>query len=289
VESITTDTPVTAELSTGQTVQGAVTTSAGRVQIADQSVALADVRALRDAAEQRSFERLLDPGWIDLWAGTATIGWAGTAGNAKTSTFTIGTNAARVTTTDKTSVYFNAIKASALTDGTTRATAQAVRGGLGYSRNITPRIFLNGFNDWEYDRFQSLDLRVAIGGGAGYTVWKSDRGRLDLPIGMAWSRSKFDPAPLPAFTRNAAEFYWGDELTYKLNSRTNLTQLYRMFNNLTDTGQRRVNFDLGASTQVFRWLSWNLAFSDRYLSNPAPGRKTNDVLYTTGFGINFSR
>jgi len=29
--------------------------------------------------------------------------------------------------------------------------------------------------------------------------------------------------------------------------------------------------------------------SDRYLSNPVPGRKSNDWLYTTGLGITLAR
>jgi hypothetical protein len=62
-----------------------------------------------------------------------------------------------------------------------------------------------------------------------------------------------------------------------------------MFNNLSDTGTYRVNGDLGLSTKIAKWLTWNLALSDRYLSNPAPGRKTNDFLYTTGLGITFAR
>jgi len=160
---------------------------------------------------------------------------------------------------------------------------------LGYSRNLTKRLFFNGFNDWEHDRFQALDLRVTLGGGLGLNVWKGERGRLDLPFGAAWSHSNFDPAPRPKFTRNAAEAYWGDDFTFKLSSRTSLTQAFRMFDNLSDKGQYRLNFDLGASTRIFKWLSWNFSASDRYLSNPAPGRKTNDLLYTTGVGVNFAR
>jgi putative salt-induced outer membrane protein YdiY len=288
IDSITTDTLLNAELANGQKVQGPVTTAGGQVRIGGQSVAAADVKVLRDSAEQAAYERRLHPSWTQLWAGTGTIGWAGAAGNARTSTFTTGMKAERPTNTDKTAVYFNSINASALVNNVKQDTAQAVRGGVGYSRNLLPKLFVSGFNDWEYDRFQALDLRVVIGGGVGYSVWKSGRLRLDLPAGLAWSHSKFDPAPSSKFTRNAAELYWGDDFSYKLNSRTNLTQGYRMFNNLSDTGQDRVNFDIGASTQIFKWLSWNLTGSDRYLSNPAPGRKTNDVLYSLGFGINFS-
>jgi hypothetical protein len=62
-----------------------------------------------------------------------------------------------------------------------------------------------------------------------------------------------------------------------------------MFNNLSDTGAYRVNADLSFVTKDRKWLSWNVALSDRYLSNPVPGRKTNDWLYTTGLGVTFGK
>jgi hypothetical protein len=289
VDSAKTDTPLNVVLADGKEAQSNLSTTNGKVEVAGQTVAPADVKVLRNADEQREYQRFLHPGWTNLWAGTGTIGFAGTAGNAKTSTFTIGINAARATNTGKTTLYFNSIKASSRTNGVNADTAEAVRGGVGYSRNLNKKIFLNVFNDYEYDKFQSLDLRVVLGGGAGYNVWKTERSTLSAVGGIDWNHEKFDPAPLPKFSRSSSEFYWGDDYALKLSARSSLTQVFRMFDNLTDSGQYRVNFDLGGNTQVFKWLSWNLAFSDRYLSNPAVGRRKNDVLYTTGFGINFAR
>ena len=48
-----------------------------------------------------------------------------------------------------------------------------------------------------------------------------------------------------------------------------------------------INFDTGTSTKLAKWLTWNVTLSDRYLNHPAPGRKTNDFLYTTGLGVVF--
>jgi hypothetical protein len=192
VESIATESLLHAELADGQNVRGRLTTANGRVRIGSQSVAPADVKVLRDDNEQAAYERLLRPGWGQQWAGTLTLGWAGTAGNAQTNTLSAGMNAARATNTDRTSVYFSAVKASALLNGAKSGTAQAVRGGAGYSRSLAKRLFFSGFNDWEYDRFQALDLRVTLGGGLGFHVWKGERGRLDLPFGLAWSRSRPD-------------------------------------------------------------------------------------------------
>ncbi|MBY0503151.1 MAG: DUF481 domain-containing protein [Bryobacteraceae bacterium] len=293
VESVKADTPLSVVLPDGRTLSATLATSEGKVEVlaksGTQSVAPAEIVALRNAAEQRAYERLLNPTWLDLWAGNAAIGWAGTRGNARTATFTTSLGAARQTNRDKTSLYFNAIRASALLGGSNQQTAQAVRGGWGYNRNVSSRMFVNTFNDWEYDRFQNLDLRTVLGGGLGYMAWKSERGRLDLVGGAAWNREKFDPAPKPAFVRNSAEAYWGDDFIYRLNARTSLRQSFRMFNNLTNTGAYRVNFDVGAQTQLLKWLTWNVSASNRYLSNPVQGRLKNDFLYTTGFGISFAR
>ena len=293
VESAKADTPINI-VTPSQTISGTVQTSPEKVEIttggATRTIPPADLVALRDAAEQRAYERLLRPGLLELWNGNASIGWAGTAGNAKTATWTTGLNATRATRTDKTSIYFNAIKASASIAGVSAQTAQAVRGGLAYNRNLTPRVFLNTFNDWEYDRFQNLDLRVVIGGGFGYNLWKTDAGRFDLLGGVAYNREKFDPIrPMLPFTRNGADGYWGDDFSYKLGKRTNLIQSFRMFNNLQESDRWRVNADIGATTQLTKWLTWNLSLSDRYLNLPVVGRKKNDFLYTTGFGFSFSR
>ena len=287
VETIRADKPVNIVLQDGKTVQGTVASAEGKLEVAGPDMTLsvtpAEVLTIRDPEEQKAYERLLRPGWGQLWAGTASVGFAGTAGNARTLTFTTGINAARATRTDKTSVYFNIIKASALVNGTSADTAQAVRGGISYDHNVSRRMFVNVFNDWEYDRFQNLDLRFVLGGGLGYHALKTEQSLLDVLGGADFNHSRFS-TPL---TRNSAELYWGDEYSLKVSGATSLVQSFRMFNDLTNTGDYRVNFDVGASTRLSKWLNWNVSLSDRYLNHPAAGRKTNDFLYTTGLGITF--
>ncbi|MBN1568179.1 MAG: DUF481 domain-containing protein [Acidobacteria bacterium] len=289
IESFVVDKPIHVVLQDGKTLQGSMTAAGGKAEVttpqAKVSIAPADITAMRNEEEEAAYQRMLNPGWGELWAGTGTIGFAGTAGNARTLTFTTGINADRVTKTDKTSLYFSLIKASARIDNESRDTAEAIRGGIGYGHDINSRLFVNAFNDYEYDRFQDLDLRFVIGGGLGFHAYKSERSRLDLVAGAAYNRSKFT-TPL---IRESAELYWGDDYSLKLTSSTSLVQSYRMFNDLTNSGLYRVNFDIGLSTKLLKWLSWNVSLSDRYLSDPAPGRKTNDFLYTTGLGITFAK
>jgi hypothetical protein len=294
VETIRTEKPINVVLSSGQTIEGALNTRQQRVEIvapdARREVPLAEIAALRDAGEQRAYERLLAPGWDQLWAGSASFGFAGAQGNARTRTLTTAFDAARITNKDKTSIHFNAIRASALVNEISAKTAQAVRGGLAYNHNVSSRLFVNGFNDYEYDRFQNLDLRFVLGGGFGVIAWKEERGRLDLLGGGAYNRESFaETAAAPGFTRDSGEAYFGDDFTYALNTVTALYQNLRFFPNLSNGGEYRMNFDLGANTKLARWLVWNVAISNRFLSNPAPTRQRNDLLYTTGIGVTFAR
>ncbi len=289
VASVQADKPVNVVLPDGRTVQGTIATTNGRLEVATKDARLtlepAEIVTIRNDDEERAYERLQKPGWGELWTGGGSVGFAGTSGNARTLTFTTAINAARITNTDKFSVYFNAIKASALVNGKNSDTAQAVRGGLGYDHNLTPRLFLNLFNDYEYDKFQNLDLRFVVGAGLGFHAVKTERSRLDLLGGIDFNHSSFS-TPL---IRDSAEIYFGDDYNYKLNAATSFYQDFRMFNDLSNIGTYRMNFDVGASTKFSKWLSWNLALSDRYLNHPAPGRKTNDFLYTTGLGITFAK
>ncbi len=289
IATVQTDQPLNVSLPNDQTVKATIQTQDGRIQVGTQSVAPADIVALRNDAEQSAYERFLRPGILDLWTINGSFNIAGAKGNAETSTITTPVNLVRESMTSRTTAYFNSIRSKATVNGVSSQTARAVRGGWAYSRNLKAKVFANAFNDYEYDAFQSLDLRVVLGGGLGYELWKGDRGRLALVGGVAWNREKFSPATAPAFTRNSAEGYWGNDLNYKLNGRTTLNQSFRMFNNLTTTGQYRLNFDAGATTQLTKWLNWNIAVSDRYLSNPVPGRQSNDFLYTTGLGFSFAR
>lgn len=289
IATIRTDRPVNVVLPDGRTVKENLETRGAQIQVGSQTLAPGDVKTLRNDDTQKAYERLLNPGILDLWTVTGSLNVAGTKGNAETSTLTTPFNFVRASNTTRTTAYFNSIRSTATINGVNAQTAQAVRGGWGYSRNIRPKIFGNMFNDYEYDKFQSLDLRVVIGGGVGYQIWTRENSRLSAVAGIAWNREAFSPSNAASFTRNSAEAYWGNDFNYKLNTRTTLTQAFRMFNGLTSGGNYRVNFDMGASTQVVKWLTWNIAFSDRYLSAPVFGRKNNDFLYSTGVGFTWSR
>jgi putative salt-induced outer membrane protein YdiY len=290
VVELNSEDPVTVVLPDGKSVIGKVATSDGRLRVVNQasteSAMIGEVSSIRDAAEQRSFERLQHPGPLNLWAGRADVGISIASGNSQSTTSAISMAAVRETHSDKTGIHFTEIYARGKNaQGIKTTTADAIRGGWAYDRKLNSRAFLNLLNDYEYDSFQDLDLRFVLGGGAGYAAARGERLQLDLVGGADYNREKYG-APL---TRQSAEAYWGNNLAFKVAKATTLTQNFRMFNNLSDTGEYRMNFDAGTSTQLLKWLGWHITASDRYLSNPLAGRKSNDILLTTGLRISFAR
>ena len=84
---------------------------------------------------------------------------------------------------------------------------------IGYDRNVSPRLFVNAFNDYESDRFQGLDLRFVLGGGFGFHAMKGERAVLvlsaliPLVVGMLWT----DRIPRPF----CDEGFWTWALIYR--------------------------------------------------------------------------
>ena len=293
IANVTTDKPLNVVLPNDQTVKANIQTQNDRIAIVvsgtPRTFAPTDIVALRDDAEQRRYERLIHPGPLDLWTITGSLNIAGAQGNAETFTITTPIAFVRESNTSRTTAYFNSIRSRATVNGVSGQTARAVRGGWAFNRNLAKKMFATAFNDYEHDLFQSLDLRIVLGGGAGYRLWTGERGRLGLLGGASWNRQTFSPPIGPSFTQNSGELYWGNDFNYKLNDRASIIQSFRMFHNLTFIGEQRINFDAGAVTQLTKWLTWNISVSERYLSFPAPGRQTGDFLYTTGLGFTFAR
>jgi len=297
VSGIVSSQPLSVQLRNGQVVSGNVTTEDGKFEVATrdrgQVAALRDnVVAIRNSAEQSDYDRLQHPRIIDLWSGLLDTGLSETRGNSALLAFNLAGKAARVTTRDKISLYSNIIYATDNTAPPSRTTANSIQGGARYDFNLKPHLFVFAIADFAYDEFQHLDLRSVLGGGLGYHVIKTENTTFDVFAGGDYDREKFSPNPplvLTNTTRNVAEIDAGEELSWKLNNRVSLNERFSAFPNLSDLGQYRFQFDATAATKLKRWLSWQITVSDRYLSNPLPGLKSNDELLSTGLRLTFGK
>jgi putative salt-induced outer membrane protein YdiY len=289
IKSVHADSELFVQIKDKEIVKGQIEADVSQIKVisaAGTTTALAaDVTAIRDAGTEHAYERLLRPRILDLWTGSMDIGLALARGNARTDTLTSAFNAVRATRTDLISLYANTIYGTARVNNVSSTIASSVRAGWKYNRNLTPRFFVSLTNDYEHDRFQNLDFRYVAGAGAGWKAVKRENLTLDVAAGGDWDRENF----MDGLHRNFAEGNYGDNLLYKVNRITTVTQAFRMFHNISERGAYRFAFDLGTATTLRRWLSWQVTASDRYQSNPVLGAQRNDLLMSTGFRLTFVR
>ncbi len=275
----------------GQVIVGTVTTTGDKLEVATKEsgnvdVAKADVSFVRNADEEKKTEdareRLLHPGLADLWTGSLDTGFGLVSGNSQSTNFTFGLHAVRATTRDKITYYTTSAFSRSRVNGVTATTAQAIAGGVRYDLNVSEKSFAFGTVDLFNDRFQDLDLRTVLGAGGGYHAIKNERTSLDLLVGGTFNREFFS-----TFNRSSAEVLLGETLARKVSASTAVNESLFFYPTLSSTGDFRSTFSLGLVTKLTKVLSWQTSLNDFYLSNPPPGKKTNDLLFSTGLRLSF--
>ena len=286
ISTINSEKPLYVTLGDGRTVHGVVSTSGESASIkttsGDIAVNRSAIQIIRSEAEQRVYESTLKPGLLEQWTGGADFGVALTKGNSDTTNLALGLALTRETLNDETNVYAASIYNRDNTNGVSRTIANTIRLGVRYDRNFNKRWFGYGFTDLERNGLQDLNLRWVLGGGVGYHAIRNERTRLDFLGGLAMNREYFEGFDND---RTSLEAQIGQTLSHQISSRMSIKEQLFFFPNLSDTGEYRVNFDTSLVTDVTKRIAWQLTLSDRYLSNPPPGLKQNDLLLTTGIRL----
>jgi len=271
-----------------KTVSGPVTTQGGDLVVATTSagavhVPMSSVGVVRSESEQAAWEHEQHPGLLEDWKIGANVGFALARGNSDTTNLSLGFTSVRTTLRDKISAYASSIYAQSTVAGVSSVTADDVRGGARYDHNVTSRLFGFGSVDYEYNSPQDLDLRSIYSGGIGFNAIKRDTTTLDFLAGGNYTREAYSTG----VDRNIPGLTLGEDFMHKFGKSTTLTEQYLIYPELSsaEIGQYRFAFDMAITTKISKWLGWQTTASDRYLSNPIPGTKTNDLILTTGLTV----
>ena len=267
-----------------------VTTAAGT-----EPVPAAQLTTVRTAAAQTAYEASLHPGWLHDWTATANVSFALARGNSNTTTLGTGVTLIRPTPTDKTSLYYTEIYThDGLADATT---ANNTAAGARYDHNLNPRLFAFGTGDFFTDALQELDLRTVVGGGFGYHLYNKPKQQFDALGGLVWTHESYSPVPpiapatvaTPAEVNSFAALDLGEAYNLKFGANSVITEQAYIFPDLNDTSQFRSTVNLGVSTKLKSFLSWQTTIADVYVTNPPAGTKDNDFILTSGLGFTFTR
>jgi len=293
VATFSTEQPMVVTRTDKQVVSGAVNTKDSEVVVnttsGAQQIPMAEVAVMRSPADQAAYEKSLHPGILEGWAGGGNVGLALARGNSDTTNLALGFNAARPTTTDKWTIQAASLYSTSTANNVTTTTANALGGLIRYDHNLTPKLFAFGLFAGSYDHAQDLDVRVSPSGGLGYHAIASKVTTLDLLGGFGYTYESYSTGG-PNNTGksdNLLNATIGDEFSHKFSANTSVLQDFYFFPYLNDDGGYRGVFDFGLSSKLYKVITWNLNFGDRYNSKPVAGKKNNDVLLTTGLGLTF--
>ncbi|HVN21483.1 MAG TPA: DUF481 domain-containing protein [Dongiaceae bacterium] len=306
IQDIKTDAPLHVTLKDGRTAVGPVTTTDDKLEVATKTAGTVqapkqDVTLIRNDAEQQSYEKSLHPGLLQGWNGGIDIGFSVARGNSQTENLALAFNGVHPTLHDKLTLYTSTIQTR--NDLSSPSTvANLTQGGFRYDHDIAGRLFAFGAADFMSNALQYLDLRQVYSGGLGYHAIKSDSTILDFFGGLNYTHETYSNGALlvPATPISAAVYSsygktnrfaaitLGEDWNQKLGKSTVLTQAAGFFPDLQQTGEYRFTFSVGTVTKIKKWLGWQNQFGDIYVSNPPPGAKKNDVIFTTGLNIAFA-
>jgi putative salt-induced outer membrane protein len=303
ITHITSDQQLHITMADKKTIVGIVTGNEGTFLVATKTgtveVPVAQVKTIRNDAEEAAYEKSLNPGWLHGWNGGANVGFSLARGNSETENLALALNLAHPTERDKTIIYVNSIYTNNAL-ATPSEVANLIQAGLEYDYNLGPRFFLNAEATFISNALQDLDLRSIYGGGVGVHAIKSDATTLDIIGGLNYTHETYSDGPPvvpptvpPTFasygmTNRFLAATVEDDFMHKLGKSTVITEKLDFYPGITDHGQYQIALLTGTVTKISKWLGWQNQFSDIYVSNPPPGTKTNDVILTTGLNVTFN-
>lgn len=216
------------------------------------------------------------------WKGAVSIGASFAQGHVGGSSTNIGVSAdaSRTTLADKTAVYFTTVYGKA--GGTT--SAENVKLGGRYEWNLSPQAYAFGSLDFERDGIIDLNLRSALGLGAGYYFVKSDPLTFTVFGGVGYRNDKY-----ATFTDNATELILGEESNHKLSEAMSFKQRLVFYPNLTESKEWRAAFDATLAVKLDGAWNMNLSFIDRFDNAIGAGGRKNNVTFLIGVGSKFGK
>ncbi len=153
-----------------------------------------------------------------------------------------------------------------------------------YNRLFTERFYGALRLDGQYDGIAGIEYRFKISPLLGYYLIKETNMVLAVEGG---------PSLIMEHLKNEdSRAYWAARLAerfeYKLTASTKVWESVEYLPKVDDWTQNYlVNFEAGIDTAISKHWSLRVVFQDQYASQPAPGRKNNDLRLIAGTAYKF--
>ncbi len=157
--------------------------------------------------------------------------------------------------------------------------------GFGQYNHLFTERFYGGLRvDAGYDGIAGVDYRVKVSPLVGYYLIKNDKMSLGVEAGPSVVFENLQGEPARSYW--AARF--GERFEYKITASTKFWETVDYYPQMDHWSENYlINFEAGIDTAITKQWSLRVVFQDMYASQPAPGRKDNDMRLLAGTAYKF--
>ncbi len=153
-----------------------------------------------------------------------------------------------------------------------------------YNYLFTKRLYGGLRFDGQYDGIAGVDYRFKVTPLIGYHFIKTDKMDLSGEVGPSevWQHLQGESA------ENYTAIRFAESFEYKLTATTKIWQGVAYIPQITDwVNNYLINFEAGIDTAITKQWNLRVVFQDMYASEPAPGKKDNDIRLLAGVSFKF--
>ncbi len=233
----------------------------------DAAVSEWNTRQAQAEAAKLAERKAHDAGWLRGWKGEGQAGAFMTSGNSDNSGVSLGLSLTKES--EHWRHNFRALTDYQRTNGVTSRSEWLVS----YEPNwkFNDYLFAFGLGQFERDRFQGYNSRIALSGGIGYRVIRSANITLDLKTGPAWRKSDYVASP------DDERFNWlaASRFSWRFSPSLTFTD---SFDALIDQRSNSLSNLAALDAKLGGSLSARLSYQVKYESNPPGKIKHTDTL-----------
>jgi hypothetical protein len=147
--------------------------------------------------------------------------------------------------------------------------------------------YYSGFGGLLHSAVQGIDLQTTFGGGIGRFFKNTNRTRLSVLGGIAWSSTAYHAGSVPVERQEVYGGVIASELKVFFFKRTNLSLNASLVPAISDPGRVRFDTDASYYLKLFKNLNWNLSFYGNWDTRPPGNFSGSDYGYSLGLKWTF--
>jgi putative salt-induced outer membrane protein YdiY len=218
------------------------------------------------------------------WVTTAAAGLTLTRGNSENFLATLSLDAKRKWEKDEVFLGISGGYGDSTVNNVNSKNTEFVQGFGQYNRLFSDRFYGGLRLDGQYDGIAGIDYRAKITPMVGYYLIKNEKMTLSAEAGPS---AVFEQLQGES-ARSYMAIRFAENFEYKLTATTKLWETLAYIPEISDWANNYlVNLEVGIDTAITKQLSLRVVFQDMYASQPAAGRKSNDLRLLAGVAYKF--